>query len=66
MGRYSWNDLIINPSTDDARDAVGKECYFSIDPTSCLKNAKINHKLDILESIEVDYTFPFIDKHSLH
>ena len=39
MGRYSWNDLIINPSTDDARDAVGKECYFANNPMDCINRA---------------------------
>lgn len=66
MAEYTYKDIIIDPTSEEAKNAVGKECYFSIDPTSCLKNAKENHKLYILESIEVDYRYPFIDNHSLH
>lgn len=66
MAEYTYKDIIIDPTSEEAKNAVGKECYFSIDPTSCLESAKANHKSDILESIEVDYRYPFVDNRSLH
>lgn len=62
MGRYSWNDLIINPSTDDARDAVGKECYFANNPMDCINRANWDsHDAKFtLTYVKDDYSYPFV------
>ena len=62
MGRYSWNDLIINPNTDDARDAVGKECYFDNNPIDCINKANWDSRdaKSILTYVKDDYSYPFV------
>lgn len=62
MGRYNWNDLIINPSTDDARDAVGKECYFANNPMDCINRANWDSRdaKSILTYVKDDYSYPFV------
>ena len=28
MEKYTWNDLIFNPNSEEAKNKVGKECYY--------------------------------------
>ena len=67
---YSWNDIIINPTSEDVRACIGKECYFSHNPMYCLNNAnkKDNYYCDILEEINIGgkEPFPFIFARQKH
>ena len=62
MGRYSWNDLIINPNTEEARDAVGKECYFANNPMDCINKANWASRdaKFTLTYVKDDYSYPFV------
>lgn len=37
--KYSWKNLIFNPTTDEAKNAVGKEVYYSDAPLNCIDYA---------------------------
>ena len=37
--KYSWENLIFNPTTDEAKNAVGKEVYYSDAPLNCIDYA---------------------------
>lgn len=65
---YSWNDIIINPTSAGIEACIGKECYFSNNPTHCLNNAnkKDNYYCDILEEIRIGRREPFIFKRQKH
>lgn len=61
MGKYNWNDLIVNPSSDKAKFCLGKEVYFSDVPTSCLEYANSDRRVNLgrLEDIKSNLDFPF-------
>lgn len=65
---YSWDDIIINPTSAGIEACIGKECYFSNNPTHCLNNAnkKDNYYCDILEEIRIGRREPFIFKRQKH
>ena len=66
MVEYTWDDLIINPTLEEARDCIGKEVYYDDSPTSCLYCA--NNDTDyymILKEIEPDKSYPFILENNL-
>ena len=62
MGRYSWNDLIINPNTEEAENAVGKECYFANNPMDCINKANWASRdaKFTLTYVKDDYSYPFV------
>lgn len=65
---YSWNDIIINPTSEGVEACIGKKCYFSNNPMQCLNNAnkKDNYYCDILEEIRIGRREPFIFKRQKH
>lgn len=66
MQEYTWDDLIINPTLEEARNCIGKEVYYDDSPTSCLYCA--NNDTDyymILKEIEPDKSYPFILENNL-
>ena len=65
---YSWDDIIINPTSEGVEACIGKKCYFSNNPTHCLNNAnkKDNYYCDILEEIRIGRREPFIFKRQKH
>ena len=44
MAEYTYKDIIIDPDSEEAKNAVGKEVYFADTPASCLNAAKNNNK----------------------
>ena len=36
MAEYTYKDAIIDPTSDEARDCIGKEVYFHNTPNACL------------------------------
>ena len=61
MSKYSWNDLIINPNTEEAKNAVGKECYFANNPMDCINRANGDSRdaKFTLTYVKDDYSHPF-------
>ena len=65
MNEYTWNEIIINPTSEDANNCIGKEVYASLSPIQCLRIANGNYeKKDrfFLDSINPDNNFPFYIK----
>ena len=60
--KYTWDNIIIDPTSDRAKKAVGKECYFGDSPTSCLNNANKNSNPRILTEIPDNGYFRFKSK----
>ena len=44
MAKYTYEDIIIDPTSEEAKNAVGKEVYFADTPAGCLNAAKNNNK----------------------
>ena len=62
MIEYFYSDIIIDPTSKDAGNLVGKEVYASLIPTRCLMIANGKCKRPyrcFLESIEPESSFPF-------
>lgn len=58
--KYSWENLIFNPTTDEAKNAVGKEVYYSDAPLNCIDYANKDNTefLGVLDSAsEIDAPF---------
>lgn len=62
--KYTWGDIIIDPSSEEAKNAVGKECYFGDSPAYCLNNANSDDFLYVLDHVEVYNVHPFVDMNS--
>lgn len=60
MDKYTYKDIIIDPSSEEAKNAIGKEAYYSDNPTECLEYANNDDKyhLERFNSIE-KYNCPF-------
>ena len=60
MDKYTYKDIIIDPSSEEAKNAIGKEAYYSDNPTECLEYANNDDKyhLERFNSIE-NYNCPF-------
>ena len=60
MAEYTYKDIIIDPSSEEAKNAIGKEAYYSDNPTECLKYANNDDKyhLERFNGIE-KYNCPF-------
>ena len=44
MAEYTYKDIIIDPISEEAKNAIDKEVYFADTPASCLNAAKNNNK----------------------
>ena len=65
MNEYTWNEIIINPTSKEVNNYIGKEVYASLSPIQCLRIANGNYeKKDrfFLDSINPDNNFPFYIK----
>lgn len=62
MPKYTYKDVIIDPTSKEARNCVGKKFYFSDSATACLRyaNSTDTDHCKILEKIATDDYFPFI------
>ena len=54
MVKYTYGNIIIDPTSKAAKACVGKEVYYASNPTDCLNYANSNDDVmvGILESIE--------------
>lgn len=58
---YTWDDIIINPTSDKAKDAVGKVVYYNNNPGVCLESANDNDCFcGDLQSVEPTERLPFV------
>lgn len=61
MAEYTYKDIIIDPTSEEAKNAVGKKCFVSNIPISCLEHANENDYdfLTKLNSINLNLENPF-------
>lgn len=62
MGEYTYKNLIIDPTSEEAKTCIGKRVYYSSNPASCLQYAN-DHDMDcckVLKGINLDDIYPFI------
>ena len=62
--KYTWENVIFNPKSDEVKNIIGKECYFGDSPADCLKNANKGESLGILERVNPESIYPFRRKDS--
>ena len=62
MSKYTYEDVIIDPTSEEAKNCIGKMVYFASNPSDCLHYANNNsdYFCKILQSIEVDKSLPFV------
>ena len=61
MAEYTYKDIIIDPTSKEAKNAIGKKCYMYDSPTMLLKMANSDDDARTLESID-ESDYPFNDK----
>ena len=63
MAKYTYKDIIIDPTSEEAKNAVGEGCYFGSNPKTVLDFANCNEKkfLRVLECIKPEEDNPFYD-----
>lgn len=61
MAEYTYKDIIIDPTSEEAKNAIGKKCYMYDSPTMLLKMANSDYNARTLESIDKS-DYPFNDK----
>ena len=62
MEKYTWNDVIINPNSEQAKACIGKEVYCADSPHYCLEKAngnEVDNTVYILQKILPDNNYPF-------
>lgn len=66
MAEYTYKDVIIDPTSEEAKNCIGKYVYFSNSPDTCLVYAKKDRKdrLGILTKI-YEVCGPFNIKHHI-
>ena len=57
--KYTWENIIFNPETEEIKTFIGKECYFGDTPVECLKRANDDKNLGVLEDIKIGTSYPF-------
>lgn len=60
MAEYTWKNLIYNPTLEEAKNAIGKECYFGATPIGCIKNANDDKNSSVLREVRSNEFSPFI------
>lgn len=62
MVEYTYKDIIIDPTSEEAKNCIGKDVYFADNPSTCLRiaNNSCNNYCRILRGIEIGKNFPFV------
>lgn len=62
MSDYTYGDIIINPTSEEAKNCICKEVYFSTAPNDCLKYANNDSKdhYGTLQGIVERNSLPFV------
>lgn len=59
--KYTWDNVIIDPTSDKAKNAIGKEVYYNDNPGVCLESANDNDCFcGVLQSVEPTKRLPFV------
>ena len=61
MTEYTYKNLIIDPTSEEAKTCIGKRVYYSSNPASCLQYAN-DHDMEcckVLKGINPDSIYPF-------
>ena len=64
MSEYTYKNLIIDPTSEEAKTCIGKRVYYSSNPASCLQYAN-DHDMEcckVLKGINPDDIYPFVLK----
>ena len=64
MGEYTYKNLIIDPTSEEAKTCIGKRVYYSSNPASCLQYAN-DHDMEcckVLKGINPEDIYPFVLK----
>ena len=60
MTEYTYEEVIINPTSEEAKNCLGKEVYYADNPLDCIKKANNNLGSKILRIIDKEEPFPFL------
>lgn len=62
MPEYTYKDIIIDPTSDKAKNCIGKMVYYADNPSTCLSNANNEYDNFCGTLIEIDTTAgcPFV------
>ena len=62
MAEYTYNNVIIDPTSEKAKSYIGKEVYYANTPMECLERANRDntHFLTRLNNINDEFPMPFI------
>ena len=59
--KYTWDSVIIDPTSDKAKNAIGKEVYYANNPVECMKGANAGGcSYKVLQSLDLLNVCPFI------
>lgn len=59
--KYTWDSVIIDPTSDKAKNAIGKIVYYNDNPGVCLESANDNDCFcGVLQSVEPTKRLPFV------
>lgn len=61
MYKYTFADIIMDPTDPRLKDTIGKECYFADCPKGVLNLANNTSDTFRLRSIDIDGEYPFVD-----
>lgn len=62
MPEYTYKDIIIDPTSDEAKNCIGKMVYYADNPSTCLSNAdnEYDNFCDTLLEIDTSQSCPFV------
>lgn len=62
MPKYTYKDVIIDPTSEEAKNCIGKVVYYSDSPTECLSYANKNNIVycGTLKEIDTSTRCPFV------
>lgn len=66
MSKYTYKDIIIDPTSEEAKNCIGKMVYFADSPTTCLGFAKNDYHCQILREINDYFNSPFGSEKGVH
>lgn len=59
MAKYTYKDIIIDPTSEEAKNCIGKMVYYSDNANACLSNANNDNSCKLLQEIKEDMNLPF-------
>lgn len=62
MSEYAYKEIIIDPTSEEARNCIGKMVYYADNPSTCLSNTdnEYDNFCDILLEIDTSNSCPFV------